>query len=287
MATSKKPDAKTDDVKKPSTAVAEKPKNEVSTDVSINFEADAGVGMEEVDKDSFAIPFIAILQGLSPQMETVEGAKLGRMINTVTNEMYEKLNVVPVHFQRRYNRWAPRSEGGGFKGSLSVGEVETMLANGDAEYVTDVVEGKERTKLRPKGSNDELKDTRNHFVLIVGEDGSYSPALISMASTQIKRSKKWMSLMNNIQITGAGGKKFNPPSFSHIYQVGPSEKETNNDGSWYSFTFAKVGQVTDPALYGAAKDFHKQVVSGNVKVADPTPDGDVGSEGSGEGSGAF
>ena len=65
--------------KKETTAVAVKDEKTtaLSTNVVLDFAADAGMGMEGVDKDSFAIPFIALLQGLSPQLETVDGAKPG------------------------------------------------------------------------------------------------------------------------------------------------------------------------------------------------------------------
>ena len=48
----------------------------------MDFSADAGQGMEGADKASFAIPFITMLQGLSPQLETVDGAKPGLFIMT-------------------------------------------------------------------------------------------------------------------------------------------------------------------------------------------------------------
>src|SRR5215207_5859746 len=89
-----------------STAVAETAKSstELATADTMNFEEDAGKGMEGADKDSFAIPFLSILQGLSPQMDPdsgIPGAKLGMIVNTVTNELYSTLKVVPVAFQRR------------------------------------------------------------------------------------------------------------------------------------------------------------------------------------------
>ena len=65
------------------TAVAEAKKTAVA--MPLDFSADAGMGMEGADKSSFAIPFITMLQGLSPQLETVEGAKPGLFINTITN----------------------------------------------------------------------------------------------------------------------------------------------------------------------------------------------------------
>ena len=45
-----------------------------------------------------------------------------------------------------------------------------------------------------------------------------SEALITMKSTQLKKSRKWNSMMLNIRIPGSNG-PFNPPSFSHMYKL--------------------------------------------------------------------
>lgn len=235
------------------------------------FEADAGMGMEGADKDSFAIPFLMVLQPLSPIVAEglVDGAKAGKFLNSVTNELADDVLLVPVAFQRKFLRWAPREKGGGFKGEFSPIDVETGK-----------VEGLVRTddnKLLVGGSNpkehDQLKDTRNHFVLVVRPDGSWAPALISMASTQIKKSKRWLSRIQGVQLRGGNGQHFNPPSFSHIYRA-KSVKEQNDSGIWFGWDIEMEGPVQDAELYAAAKEFHKQVASGKVETAPPMADGE-------------
>jgi len=246
---------------------------------AIDFESDAGMGMEGADKDSFALPFLTVLQGLSPQLESVDGAKPGLIINTVTNELYSELLFVPVAFQRRFNRWIPRSQGGGFKGTMTVAEVEQLQASGKATEEVQVVDGKESTVLMYEDT--QLKDTRNHFVLMLDEDGGWHPALISLASTQIKRSKRLMAMIQNYVKSGANGRKFNPPSFASVYRA-TTESETNNKGTYKAWVFERVEDVTDAALYQAAKEFHAQVTSGAVVVAPPPEAGDEeGAEGNG------
>lgn len=253
------------------TALTTKPSGGALAAPAIDMEADAGRGMEGADKDSFAIPFLSVLQGLSPQLKTVEGARPGLIINTVTNELFKSLSFVPVAFQRRYNRWIPRSAGGGFKGSMSVSEVEALIAKGEAKEAKEIVEGKERTSLVYDGTT--LKDTRNHFVLLLDGDGGYAPALLSLASTQIKRSKRLMALIQSASATGANGRKFNPPSFGFAYEAS-TESEKNASGEWESFVFERGAQVEDPELYAAAKAFHAQVQAGQVATAPPPEDGE-------------
>jgi len=224
----------------------------------MDFASDAGMGMEGVDKDSFAIPFLALLQGLSPQLETIDEAKPGLFVNTITDEVYKEVLVVPCAYQRRYLRWAPRSDGGGYKGEYNPHDIETGKIVG--------VERDADGRLRLEG--DELKDTRNHFVLVQSKSGAWQPALLSLSSTQIKKSKRWMSRIQGIEMRTQDGKPFNPPSFSHIYKLKPI-KEENGKGAWWGIDIEMVQPVDDAELYARAKEFNMQVAAGEVKVQDP------------------
>jgi len=246
------------------TAVEKKRSTAVSTQLDLNFAADAGLGMEGADKASFAIPFLVLLQSNSPQLETVEKAKAGMFINSVTNELFSSVQVVPVAFQRRYLAWAPRSAGGGFKGEYSVAQVEAP-AN-ELKWKRDA----DGNMVMPDGSV--LKDTRNHFILLVNGDAVHQ-ALISLSSTQIKKSKKWMSRIQSIQMKDANGKPFNPPSFSHVYEC-TSVNEENDKGKWKGIEINLVGPVTDKSVYDAAKAFHALIVAGKVEVAPPPTGGE-------------
>lgn len=225
------------------------------------FVADAGKGTEEADKDSFAIPFLAVLQGLSPQLESVDGARPGMIINTITNELFKECHVIPCYYQRRFLRWAKREDGGGLKGEYSPAEVETGKIEGVERDVTG----------RYTIDGDELKDTRSHFVLFKNAAGIWSPALLSLSSTQIKKSKRWMSRIQGIEVRLPDGSTMNPPSFSHIYRVSTC-KEENNKGSWYGVNIELDGMVDDAALYQKARAFHDSVSKGEVEVQKPAAD---------------
>lgn len=248
-------------------AVREEKAGAIAT-LGMDFAADAGMGTEGADKDSFAIPFLSILQPLSPQIaDGKEGAKPGKFINSVTEEMLDEVRIVPVAFQRRFLRWQPREKGGGYKGDFSpidveTGKVEGLQKGDDGRYYIGGTNPKE---------HDQLKDTRNHFVLLVRPDGSWSQALISMSSTQIKKSKRLLSLIQGVQMTAPNGSRFNPPSFSHIYLC-KSVKEQNDMGTWFGWDIHTEGPVQDADLYAAAKAFHAAVSSGKVEVAPPVSD---------------
>lgn len=226
----------------------------------IDFSEDASVGLENTDKSSFAIPFITILQGLSPQLKDVEGARPGLFINTITNELFSEVQVIPCAFQRVFVRWQSRASGGGYKGQFSAADIELKKV----DYTVDA-------NGAYKMDDDELVDTRNHFVLYKTCDDIWKPALISMSSTLIKKSKRWMTLIQGIEMKGTDGKIFTPPSFSHSYCLRAVE-ERNSKGSWNSFDVSMHTAVTNAETYVKAKAFHKSVQACEVEVSHPAPD---------------
>lgn len=248
----------------------------------MNFEADAGKGQEGADKASYAIPFLTMLQGQSPQIETVDGAKPGLLINTISNELFKEAIVIPCAYQRRFIRWAPRAKGGGYKGEFNPIEVETRKLPGlsyiNGQYLMDVPKDASQW-FDEKGTPlfDHLADTRNHFVLVQNEHGQFQPALMSMASTQIKKSKRWMSRIQGLELLGTNGKPFNPPSFSHTYTI-TGVKEENAKGHWWGLSIELTAPVADPDVYARAQDFYKSVVAGQVEVSMPEQEHEGGGD---------
>jgi hypothetical protein len=117
-----------------------------------------------------------------------------------------------------------------------------------------------------------LSDTRTHYVLVLDGKGGYQPAVISLASSQIKKSRQWMSKMNGIKMQRADGTHFTPAMFSHQYRI-TTVSESNDKGSWFGLKVETLGAVESAELYQAAKAFRDAVSSGEVKEQVRTTDG--------------
>lgn len=257
----------------------------------INYEADAGAGQEGADKDSYAIPFILVLQPLSPVVveKTVAGAEAGMMMNSVTNDLAKELFLIPCAYVRRWIRWGARENGGGFKGEFTTPQAMDIRNKGLVKELEGRLYYPEADgSINPKKS-DRLADTRSHFVLAmpsIDSDLAF-PAVLALTSTGIKVSKNWMSRIEGIKLRKGGrpdGELFNPPSFSHVYKLSAT-MEKNDKGTWFQPLIVpatgadgKALQVTRPAIYAQAKAFHEQVTSGAVTVAHETA-GKGGNEG--------
>ena len=248
----------------------------------LSFEEDAGRGLEGADKDSFAIPFILVLQPLSPAVveQTVPGAAAGMLMNSVTNELFKELYLVPCAFQRRWIRWGAREAGGGFKGEFTTVEAMAIRERGEVKEL----EGRlyypaADGSINPK-RDDRLVDTRTHFVMGMAQPGSDMsfPAALPLSSSGVKISKNFMSRIDGIKLRRGGkpeGELFTPPAFSHVYRLSTT-LEKNEKGSWFQPQIVNVMDegkplaVKNAALYARAKKFSTEVVAGAVQVAHET-----------------
>jgi hypothetical protein len=114
------------------------------------------------------------------------------------------------------------------------------------------------------GSGDYIEQTAQHYVLLLSKDTS-ERALVAMKSTQLKKSRKWLSMVLSRQMQGKDGRPFTPPMFSHVYRLTTVSQE-NSKGSWHGWEVSLEGQVKDINLYHAAKTFGDSVDSGQIQV---------------------
>ena len=68
-----------------------------------------------------------------------------------------------------------------------------------------------------------------------------------MKATQLKKSRKWNSMMLNLKLNGKNG-LFTPPSYSHYYRL-KTVKEGNDKGSRYGWEVSRESQIGEANLY--------------------------------------
>jgi hypothetical protein len=223
-------------------------------------DAQESTGFENMGADDIAIPFIMILQALSPQVRgaaRIKGASEGDFFNTVTNEVLkDTLYLIPCAYEKAYVEWVPRNKGGGFvhkyNDSRILEQTERDENNGD---------------MLPNGN--QVVTTAYHYCLLVKEDNTTEQVVISLTSTQLKKSRRWNSSMIALKMKHKG-RILTPPMYSHIYEAS-SVEESNDLGAWSGWVFGNPEKITDADLYMMAKKFHDDVTKGTVKTA-PPPD---------------
>lgn len=242
---------------------------------ALDFAEDAGRGMENADSDTFAIPFLAVLQKGSPQVDedsgaAIEGAKAGMFFNTGTQGLLDGREkgvlFIPCAFRRVFLRWTPReAANGGFKGEYTPEEVAAMRDKGqivevDGRLYAPDAEG----NVNPK-KQDRFSDTRNHYGLLLDDDGNAQQILLSLTSTQVKKSKSLMTMLSNVRIQrkAPGEGSYTPPTFANVVRI-KTIAESNDKGTWAGVTFTIEGRVQSQEQYALAKAFNAQVAKGRV-----------------------
>ena len=227
------------------------------------FGSDTAKGFENMTQEDLALPFLRILGQLSPQVtegdaKYVNAAKPGMIYNTVTSELYDGkkgIKVIPCYYKKDFPEWSDRGDGPG-------APVAIHLPNSPV-----IQTGKrEGSKIRlPNGNY--LEETASYYVMAETKTGGYTPALITMKSTQLNVSKKWNSMMKTIQIPDGKGGFAIPPMHGVVYNLS-SVLQKNDKGSWYGWVvnMDRIMGSADKSLYLMSKDFNSNVSKGNVQT---------------------
>jgi hypothetical protein len=218
----------------------------------------------DLDKDSYAIPRLAIIEKMSPELEEgdeayIEGAKPGMIVNKVMGTLHTNdnpLHVIPVYRRRVYLEWVPRNQGGGFV-------AEHNVADG-AELMKSTTRNEKNVDILP-GTGNELHNVLEFYVLATADGIAWEPAVISMSRTRMAEGKRWNQRIDNFLRNGqkikpwaqvypmTTAKKDNPDGVSHVFKSGNAvflPEFTDNDGD----------------VFAMAESFHDAIKGGTAQV---------------------
>jgi len=242
------------------TAVAKKEEAGLPADLMDDIFDHAGEGAS-FDSSEMQIPFVRLLQALSPQLskkksEFIEGAAAGDIFNNVTGQFWpgeDGITVIPCFQTTKYLEFTPREQGGGFRGEIAPNDpmIQQAMRQGGKEIL-------------PNGN--ELVKSDQHFCLIVEADGAAQPAVIDMKSTQLKVSRRWKTQIAMKKIKNPKtGQLVTPPVFATQWKLRAIE-ESNDKGDFYNWVVEPDGLVSDASLFAEAKAFRQSVAAGEVKA---------------------
>ena len=226
------------------------------------FKADAGKGTSAIEQEDLALPFMKIFSGLE---DIPDGGKKGDIHNTVTGQIWsgsEGLDVILAMFNKRFILWGARGTGPGAPLAIySPGDPNIPKVERSPDDNKDYVVG---------GGGEYLETTAQHYLVLLHEDGTHETALLSMKSTQIKKSRKWMSMVMSRNMTDDEGMPFTPPAYAYIYKL-KTVSEENSKGKWYGWDISLAdnghkGVLQDASAYNKAKVFADSIMKGEVTV---------------------
>lgn len=249
-----------------SKAVTKVEKNQVVASAAADEFADfAGSGMENVTSNDVLIPRLSILQSLSPQLkknksEYIEGAAVGQIADLGTGELFpDGIIFLPLYYRKDYLEWAPRDSG---KGLVAI--------HSDPSILNNTVLNDKRKPVLPNGNY--IAETAQFFGFNVTAD--FRQSFIPMASTQLKKARKWLTLATGEKLTRPDGSSFTPPLWYRCYSLS-TVYEDNAQGDWYgwqierSVPLPEVGSIAPVdwhELKQRAIKFAEQIRSGEARA---------------------
>ena len=238
--------------------------NVVASELDKMLEADAGVGLENITTDDMQIPFIRIIQALSPQLQKddplyIKGAEQGDIFNTVSQEVFkqdEGVIVVPAFFEKKFLEFQLRSSGGGFVRELAADDKDITMTSREGTI-----------ELLPNGN--ELVRTHQHLVIAQSADGTMAPSVLDMKKTQLKVSRRWNTLKNSARLPSGALM----PIYGTAWQL-TTVLEANDQGKWFNYKLDRINEITPTIekMMLEARNMYQGVSKGEVKMAAASAD---------------
>ena len=212
-------------------------------------------GFESAHQEDFGIPFLAIIQKGSPEIDNthkdyetkkIEGASVGCIFNTVSREILssdgDPVIVIPCYYQRLFVEWKDRKSGGGFVRQHPNDSIlsQTQRKEDGRDYL-------------PNGNL--IVTTAYFFGLLPRKERNEGdpigdPFVIGMTSTQLKKARLWLNMAQAIKVESPRG-KITPPLYSHRYALS-TFPEHNAEGSWMGWKIETAGIINERELIEAA-----------------------------------
>lgn len=171
------------------------------------------VGNENVSAEDMQIPRLNLLQAMSAATEELEGARAGLIHNSITDDLYESVYVVPVYYDKKYTIFKDRSLGNEFLGNFDTRE-----------------EAAAHLAAERSGSEDDYNiiETGRHALYALDMDGNkIGPAELLCSGSKMNFSRRW-----NTDISKRCGDS--RPRFCAVWKLS-TVKQKNERGSWYNY----------------------------------------------------
>ena len=205
----------------------------------------SGLGNENVSADDMAVPQLALIQALSPELKKsdsnyIDGASVGHIFNKVTGEVFENVFVVNLKFESLFTVFKKREHGGGFEGNhdtLAAAEQHIV----DKGLVSD---------------QHQIVDTAIHTVACLDANGQNAKlARIYMSNSNKKVSDAWNTTIANTEAD----------RFAKVWALS-SVEEINGKGQGYQVFKATDAGFASEALYKESRATYFAMKG----IADPT-----------------
>lgn len=258
----------------PGTAIATTPGQEVLPVDLDMLMSDSGAGNENMTMKDLSVPYLTVLQPLSPQAledgnaKFIAGAKPGMILNTATAELYAgtaahlaaglpPLDFVPVSYERKFIEWLDRdTSSGGFVGEHDI--------NSDILKHCQLDE-KKRWRLKTDPSH-MIIETAYHYGLSYSPgSGMWDRIIISMKSTALRVNRVLNQAISRQTIRHPQIGVVQAPRWFYPWRLGSIGEVSKQGKSYFNWTVTRGEQPVSKPVYMEARRFNEEFNAGLVK----------------------
>lgn len=222
-------------------------------------------GLEKVTANDLLIPRLVVLQSNSPQCtqgkpEYNEELRPGTIFDVGLGEAFAKnIAFLPVSFDKKWLEWAPRDSG---KGLQNIFDNDAIMEQTEPD-----MNGRD---VLPNGNY--IVETAQIYGLNL--HAKLRPSFIAMTSTQLRKSRRWMTLATT-QTFEVEGVEHPAPLWFRSYNLG-TIPESNAKGNWIGWTIEPWKTIPEFAteeepqkserLFAAVQKFRDSLDKGDAKA---------------------
>jgi len=227
-------------------------------------------GVESFSMKQLVVPYLFIVQGSSDyvkrgQAKFIDAAREGDIMDSLMLTPLSEAHVIACKFEDHSTEWKP-NQGGLVKQWFT--DHSKYFAS--AKKSADDFDGMPRVT----SEGHEITLVPTYYCLLFNpETGRARPLVLSMASTQAKKSRRWNGLIDALEFQGLNG-SFTAPIYARSYRL-TTVPEKGRDNTTFAGWKIDPGALTltlpnGRALWEQAQEVRKQVEDGVMKMAAPT-----------------
>lgn len=253
--------------------VEEAPKN-LATAVPDFMAQYAGQGTENIGQNDVETPRIKLLQGLSPEIEQFDDAKVGQFWHSLLNmNLGSSLTVVPVWVDKMAILWNPRESGGGILArsydlinwTPEAGEAKVKINKGTKEVTWKWGRSVTASRLMEWGSSDPGDSNSQpaatamvNIVVALPDYPDLPPGVVTLQRSTMRPARKFMGQLKMVRAPSFGC-KFNMSVISDRNKVGQEFK---------SFQFNPMGMVDNEQQFHLYRQYYETFKEMGLQIKD-------------------
>jgi hypothetical protein len=228
-----------------------------------DFSGLAGSGLGSITARDMMVPRLGIIQSLSPQLKKgnaayIDGATEGDIADLGTGEIFKDgVIFLPVHYRKDFIEWFPRNTG---KGIANI--------HHDPSVLDQTTQNERRQNVLPNGNL--IIETAQFFGLNLS--AGRRRCFIPMASTQLKKARRWITVATGEKLKRPDGSEFTAPFFYRSYTL-TTAAENNADGDWKGWVITRGPALPEldlgvpwRVIKDEAVDFSASLVAGEAQA---------------------